>query len=302
MTDFEPLPVAVRVYATREGEEGNYKAPPPRRSRRRNRTTPQRSLVFDTETTTDPSQRLLYGVWRYYVDRPKVLPCRVCVEEGLFHADELPRERPDDYAALADYVAAHRADVFPGRDERLRLLSRDAFVEQVLYRYAWRQHATVVGFNLPFDASRLAIGASPARRRYAGGMSLRLWERERFRLRIAIKSIDSRRHLMGFTAADGEEERFRGHFLDLRTFTFALTDRGHTLESACAAFGVNYRKRGVVHGAITAEHVHYGREDVHATAALYREAVAEFRRHPIALQPTRAFSPASIGKAYLEAM
>jgi hypothetical protein len=33
---------------------------------------------------------------------------------------------------------------------------------------------------------------------------------------------------------------FRGHLLDLRTIAFALTDKGHTLESACEAFGVSY--------------------------------------------------------------
>ena len=39
-----------------------------------------------------------------------------------------------------------------------------------------------------------------------------------------------------------------------------------------------------------------------ATARLYEAISAEYRRHPIKLQITKAFSPASIGKAYLEAM
>src|SRR5579864_2695455 len=76
----------------------------------------------------------------------------------------------------------------------------------------------------------------------------------------AIKLIDSKRALKGFTGSrnpdkpdqipeDSEtaqpEENyfFRGHFLDLRTLAFALTDRGHTLESACEAFGVEHGKQ-----------------------------------------------------------
>ena len=46
----------------------------------------------------------------------------------------------------------------------------------------------------------------------------------------------------------------------------------------------------------------YCREDVAATSRLYRATWAEYRRHPIDLQETRAFSPASLGKSYLDAM
>jgi hypothetical protein len=38
---------------------------------------------------------------------------------------------------------------------------------------------------------------------------------------------------------------FRGHLLDLRTPAFVLTDRGHTLESACEMFGLPFVKRDV---------------------------------------------------------
>jgi hypothetical protein len=49
-------------------------------------------------------------------------------------------------------------------------------------------------------------------------------------------------------------------------------------------------------------YITYCREDVEATARLYGATMAEFRRHPIDLQATKAFSPASIGKAYLQVM
>src|SRR2546426_11384737 len=96
--------------------------------------------------------------------------------------------------------------------------------------------------------------------------------------------------------------RSGGHLLDLRTLAFALTDRGHTLESACDAFGVPYTKRKVEHGTITSEYIDYNREDVRATAQLWAAAMTEYVRHPIELQATKAYSPASIRKADLRAM
>jgi hypothetical protein len=36
-----------------------------------------------------------------------------------------------------------------------------------------------------------------------------------------------------------------GHFLDLRTLAFALTDKSYTLASACEAFGIEHGKLAV---------------------------------------------------------
>ena len=97
--------------------------------------------------------------------------------------------------------------------------------------------------------------------------------------------------------------RFRGHFLDLRTLAFALTDRAHSLKSACETFGVERGKLEVKeHGRISEEYIDYNRRDVEATVALAEILLNEYDLHPIGLQETKAFSPASIGKAYLRAM
>ena len=131
-----------------------------------------------------------------------------------------------------------------------------------------------------------------------------------------MKALDSKRAFIGFSARrdadaadlggdDGSAWRgaFRGHFLDLRTLAFALTSRGHSLASACDAFGVVNGKAHVEeHGRITADYVAYCRQDVGATEALLAALRREYDRHPIALPPTKAFSSASIAKAYLKAM
>src|SRR6185312_14477078 len=88
-----------------------------------------------------------------------------------------------------------------------------------------------------------------------------------------------------------------------KTLAFALTDRGHSLKSACEAFGVEDGKMEVSgHGKITEEYIHYNRRDVAASSQLAEKLLQEYDLHPISLPETKAFSPASIGKAYLRGM
>ena len=313
------LEIAVRVYPDE----------PRARADARKAVRPKTFLVFDTETTVDAAQRLTFGSYRFYdVDR--------CLEEGIFYADDLTvRERQ----TLERYVAQNAADVDAPSLRALTLYNRDEFVDRVFYRAAFKARSMVVCFNWPFDVSRIAFDCGQARFRkrqsagkffdYAGGFSFALWryfkdgawrENRKYRPRIRIKSIDSKRALKAFTrpeeldeedtipewTTEGEPEEeymFRGHFLDLRTLAFALTDRGYTLEQACEAFGVEHGKsKSAKHGEITNDYIDYNRRDVLATSELLFKVLEEFDRHPIDLQPTRAYSPASIGKAYLRAM
>jgi len=304
------LPIAVRVYPQRSGEEQEGR---PQKSWRR----PKAMFVFDTETRIDATQRLTFGGYRFVVDGQ-------CLEEGLFCADDLPKR---DRSVLKKYVEAHRADTSQG-NRRVQLLSRFEFLKKI-YKTAYRSRCLLVGFNLPFDLSRLAFDVVPARRRFAGGFSLGLWTYfdkagcehvDPNRPRICIKQIDSKRALKGFAghyntdeidripegSKTGKVEEgyiFRGHFLDLRTLAFALTDIGYSLESACKAFGVEHGKQRVArHGEVTETYIDYNRGDVRATAELAVKLLEEFEKHPISLQATKAYSPASIGKAYLREM
>jgi hypothetical protein len=309
MTTVDRLPIAVRAYTPPTSER--------RPSKVRPWNMPGLVLVFDTETTTDPTQRLLFGGWRVYEDGR-------CIDEGLFHGDDLGLEQQ---LVLRQYAQTQHVDN-PSR-EPLRLLSRRAFLAEVFWRVAYKARGLVVGFNLPFDLARLAVGAGAARGAYyGGGFSLVLWEYQqqgiwrenRYRPRVVVKSIDSKRSLLGFTkrrepdrddlipegAADGTPDPgyvFPGHFLDLRALAFALTNQAHSLASACRAFGVAHGKLAVEqHGVLTPAYIGYARRDVLATYELFETLLGEHARHPIALAPTRAFSPASVGKSYLRAM
>lgn len=274
--------------------------------------------MWDTETRVDVTQRLTFGSYRFIKDGD-------CLTECLFSADDLNESERD---VLAAYVSINRADVADQGITRLELLSRSAFLKR-FFRLAYKGRVLVINFNTPFDVSRIAVNIKPARGKFAGGFSLGLWtyrdasNRERHhqqRPRIAIKHIDSKRALIRFTGrsrADPEDlipddsetgavqqgYRFHGHFLDLRTLAFALTDRGHSLESASEAFQVEDPKiRVTTHGMVTPDYIDYSRRDVLATAELATKLLEEYDRHPIGLPVTRALSPAAIGKSYLRAM
>jgi hypothetical protein len=310
------MPIAVRAFTIPTPTES--RDPDTARSRAGQRPdTPDVVLVLDTETTIDATQRLLIGSWRVYLQGR-------CISEGLFLGDDLPAA---DRALLHDYARTHAAETADA--ESLPLLTRPDFLKQIFWKVAYKGRGLVVGFNLPFDLSRLGIGWGTARTGYyAGGFSLPLASypqdgpprEDRYRPRVAIKSLDSKRALMGFTrpnapdpvdlipegSQDGQPDpayTFPGYLLDLRAGAFALTNASHSLASACAAFGVEHGKEQVSqHGVVTADYVDYNRRDVLASWELSQKLQAELDRHPIALPLWRAYSPASVGKAYLAAM
>jgi hypothetical protein len=317
------LDIALRVHAE-PLEAAEAKSPRAAMRRGRGRDRIRHILVLDCETTTDATQRLLFGWYRYariewHGNRPEI----TVVEEGVFHADDLAELDLVGFGTLRAFVAAAAADVGRGFDRRIRFVTMREFLDAVLYPAAVKIKATIVGFNLPFDLSRLASDAGETRsrrslrtgrfdRRFAGGFSLRLWPYRqpdgavadhRYRPRVRVKGIDPRRSLMALSRTADPENSHQGQFLDLRALVFALTDRSHSLASAGEAFGL---KRGKVeappHGVITPAYIAYARRDVEATLELFTKAAVEYVRHPIDRQMTKVFSPASIGKAYLRAM
>ena len=123
---------------------------------------------------------------------------------------------------------------------------------------------------------------------------------------IAVKPIDSKRAVIGFLRPSQRNpgfERHSGQFLDLHTLVRALTDESHSLKSAGETFKSKIIKADAdEHGKITPRYIEYARRDVAATASLFEAVMADYLQDPIDLQPTRAFSAASRGKAHMRAM
>ena len=297
----------------------------PARSRRPRRSYAREALVWDTETVTTPDQRLMVLCWRVY-DLSLGEPA--CIEEGFAYPDDLEQWDPEGFVTLTEYAAGHEWAARPGVSRMpggrtILLVPLSWWLEKRLYRlgYDHRHRCDVVGFNLPFDFGRVAAYWGAGEDRFYGGWSLGLsgrfdhagrWRDRRHKRRLRLKSIDPRRSLIAWgsqTRRSDTDERpvdwwkGVGRFVDLRTLAFALTDKGHSLESACRAFAVPYTKQDVEHGKITPKLLTYAREDVAATANLYFACRAELDRHEgIALQAHKLYSPATIGANYLKAM
>jgi hypothetical protein len=267
---------------------------------------PQFALVFDTETTLDPTQKMTFGCFRRY----ELIGERYsCIDEGLFHADALGRT---DRRILERYINDHQnvpaTERFPPQ-MKISLMSRSRFVSHFFWR-AVRNGDLMTGFNLPFDLSRLAVKFANAKK---GGWSLVLASRkskktgemevEPEKPRIVVTSLNSKTAFMKLGSIRNRDEwPNESRFLDLRTLTWALRNRAYSLESACAAFGVPGKLKHKPTGRVTPKEIRYCQEDVAASARLLNAARKEFDRHPIWLDPDEAYSPASIAKAYLDSM
>jgi len=301
----EPMDVALRAWAIPEKRRKTG-------SGKKRRHRPKALVVFDTETELGGSQDLLVGAYRYVrVEWKGSRPTLRCAEEGLFHPDDLFDRDPEQLAAIRDYAARAVAEV--DRSQRdanrtLQVLSRHEFCERMLWGACWRNRATLVGFNLGFDLSRLRLSWHEGRGLYNGAFVLRLWEWEgkdhRYRPNLIARRLDNKRTLLAWSgvrdAPDDGDEHTSGddHFLDLRTLLFALTNQAHSLESGSAVLGLGYEKRDVTLGVLSEELLDYVREDVRATSDLAGAALREFHRHPVPLSADRAYSSPAIGTAY----
>lgn len=93
----------------------------------RNRTEPgeprwpESALVIDCETTTDEHQSLTFGFYRYCFANANGM--YVCVEESIFHADELRETDREAMPILQHYVDTIEAQTPKDYPHRLRLLT-----------------------------------------------------------------------------------------------------------------------------------------------------------------------------------
>jgi hypothetical protein len=195
----------------------------------------------------------------------------------LFYADSLDvqhREVLERYVDDPRNLPRTEVKRFPPQ-MRLNLFSRSVFIERIFWK-AVRKGAMVVGFNLPFDLSRLAVKAAPADN---GGWSLVLslrksrktgeMESNLERPRVVIKSQNSKIAFIGLRSLYRPEEwPHDGRFLDLRTLGWALRDRSYNLEGACKDFSVPGKMKHKPTGCVTDKEIDYCRQDGQATGSL----------------------------------
>ena len=301
----DELPIAIRAYVTptwRVLPEVHATKP----SRRRSSIVPASpwTLIFDTETTTDAAQSLRFGTYqsRHFGE---------LIESGIFYDPD--GVNANEIAVLQSHANSHG----------LMLRTRDEFADELFYAQGWQLRATIVGFNLPFDISRLAISHGTARTRQRdqanamqGGFTFKL-SRQKIYPNIRVKHMSRRAALISFAAPMGQPDSRgqrkrgiknkvrRGHFIDVKTLASALFSKGFSLASLSKFLAVPSPKLEFdgFDGPISDDMVRYAVRDVQATWECYAELIARFGALNLhQTNPEKIYSEAGIGKGSLREM
>ena len=142
------LPIAVRAFTRSKREARDSPA-----RRDADREWPRDVLILDTETTTETTQRLLFGSYRLCEWDGLRLVCR---EEGLLFADDLRETDPEGFAGLEEYARTHLAEVGPG--------GHHFGTAHTGERYRTAFYPSTLADRLGYDAWATAGGEDAARR------------------------------------------------------------------------------------------------------------------------------------------
>jgi hypothetical protein len=290
------LPIALRAYVPPPPAKSSAQ---PRETRSHKPTQPSEwTLVFDTETTMDAAQRLRVGAYQFR-------KADELDESGFFYDPAVTSG--DDLALLQRFCCEH--------GHVLRTVAE--FIDEVLFARAYDLRASIVGFNLPFDISRLAIRHGSARgKAMRGGFTFKLsqlW----WRPAIQVRHLSARASLIQFTHPPkrrdprGQRKRRiapgnrRGSFIDLKTIAAALYSRSFSLGSLADFLKTPTRKADSGgHGKhLTAHYIGYLLDDVQTTWECYQKLRNKYVQHGLEETPLgKVLSEASLGKAYLKHM
>ena len=197
----------------------------------------------------------------------------------------------------------------------LKCMTHTEFVEEVFFRRGYELRATIVGFNLPFDISRLALGWTPARGNMRGGFSCKMSEKW-WRPRVQVKHLSGRAAFIQFTTPtkrndnprdrrEGRRVTRRGSFVDVRTIAGALLSQSFDLRGLGKHLKTRTQKAEAdEHGAVLSpEYLSYAVTDVQVTWECYQTLSERFAEHDLSLaRMSQILSEASLGKAYLREM
>lgn len=278
------------------------------------RKWPERVLIFDTETRIDVHQELMFGFYRI---------CKlvgnhyVCESEGIVYAEELANHELNQIGTFVlNTFSEVEVKQFPPQVRLQVYRSFPEFMSKVFWP-AVRKGWGIVGFNLGFDISRLSLGWRRSRK---GGFSLilskqldyktRTWKSHPYRPEINLEAKDARTTFItrGVPRFRKDEWPNPGRFLDVGTLLFSLFDKHMSLDQWCAEFqkkgyAIDRKLEHAPSGIVNQSELLYCRQDVKITQQLLNAAKREFDSHPLPnLAPDKAYSPASIAKAYMREM
>jgi hypothetical protein len=256
------------------------------------------TLIFDTETFTDAALRLRFGCYQLRHGRD-------LDEAGIFYD---PESLTDQELAL---VASH------ANLSGLKLMTQAQFIEAIFYGVGYELGATIVGLNLPFDISRMAIRHATARsRKMRGGFSFFLSPDENWPA-VQVKHLSRNAALIRFAGKRGQKDgrgtkrrkmatsQKRGYFVDVKTLAAALTSKGFGLARLAEFLELDERKHQTSEHdlEITETYLNYAMQDVQTTWACYEALTERYDQHKLTKTPPYAiYSEAGLGKACFKEM
>lgn len=281
------LPIALRAYAVA----------PKARKFKQGIGASDWTLTFDCETRADAGQALRFGAFQLRKGKSVKFA-------GLFYD---PQElSAAEVETLRTYAKRHK----------LIVLTRDEFADDWLFLRAYQLRARIVGFNLPFDISRLAIDHGIARGAMYGGFTFAM-SRQKVWPHLRVKHLSRRSQIIDFAApyrqrdSRGQRNRGdktpvrRGFFLDVSTLAHALLSRGFTLGELSRFLEVPNPKLEFddFDGPVSDTMLRYAVRDVQTTWECYAALMIKLEALELPdLQAEQIYSEASLGKGYLRAM
>lgn len=263
--------ISVRAHTVPKNIENKHKS-----SREPKKRDFDRILVFDCETTTDLYQNLKFGYYEVYQHH-------ILEHKGIFYDKTFLNKI--EHEILVKYC----------KENKIKLFTVEEFRE-IFLKEVYALGSLCIGFNLSFDLTRICIKSSKAK-----------FKQDTFSLEFSKNLEYPRLHITHVTNAlsfikwvkSKSGKQFVGNFVDLRTLCYSLTDKKHTLESACKIFKTEYQKTKSEHGKITAKYIEYCINDVKSTYSLYKNTKKDFDSYRLFIPVTESYSPASIGKELL---
>ena len=252
-------------------------------------------LVISAETTSNQQQSLTFG------------SCAVWINDALykivlFHDKNLDQKKVDVIRQFGETLQKQKNCI-------VTVLPKDEFVTKVFYPYVYEARARCVGFDLPYELSRLASSWGTARK-IQDTFSMKLVENNPRLPAIKIKSINSDAAFIQFATplrTKSEKKKvpthkvYRGYFLDLKTLGYAMSNKSFDgINELAKTFDVDTNlknKKGVTEDAI--------RNNVEKTLTIHRLyckiiSVLEDKFSVNPIHASKLYSPASISKLYLE--
>ncbi len=251
-------------------------------------------LTLTSETTTDQQQSLTFGSCAVWINGTLYKIC-------LFH-NELDSKKVDVIRQVAETLQKEKNCI-------VTVSSKDEFVANVFYPYVYEARAKCVSFDLPYELSRLAASWGTARK-IQDAFSIKLVNGIPHLPAIKIKSINSDAAFIQFATplrTKSEKKQipthkvYRGYFLDLKTLGYAMSNKSFDgIDEVANTFGVETHlksKKGVTANAI--------RNNIEKTLTVHNLyckilSVLEDTFLIKANNSNKLYSPASIGKIYLE--